>query len=111
MNHIKIAKQLSGFFKTTFDHGFDTITMLQDYTGKTITLSLVRSPWFPEEGRKLVSEWLKANRKGFDDFKVAANEQYRKLEMLFHQDNGADSVATPEKTDKDQGAQKTKKDK
>ena len=109
MAHAEIAKQITGFFKTTLDSSFNTITMLREYTEKTINLSLVRSPWFPEEGRKLVSEWLKTYRKGYDDFKIAADEQYRKLEMLFHQDNGAGSAQTPKKADKDQGAQKTKK--
>jgi len=109
MAHKEIAKQIIGFFKTTFDSSFSTITMLRENTEKTITLSLARSPWFPEEGRKLVGEWLKVYRKGYDDLKVAADEQYRKLEVIFHKDNGADSVETPEKADKDQGAQKTKK--
>jgi len=105
----EMAKQINGFFKTTFDSSLKTITLLQEYTEKTINLSLVQSPWFPEEGRKLVSEWLKVYKKGYDDLKVAADEQYRKLEMLFHHDNGAKSVETPEKADKDLGAQKTKK--
>jgi hypothetical protein len=111
MAHTKMAKQITGFYKTTFDSSFNTITMLREYTEKTITLSLVRSPWFPEEGRKLVGEWLKVNRKGYDDFKVAADEQYKKIEMLFHKDNGADSVAMPEKADKDQRAQRAQKTK
>jgi hypothetical protein len=109
MAHREIARQITGFFKTASDSSFNAITLLQEYTEKTISLSLVRSPWFPEEGRKLVSEWLKTYRKGYDDFKTAADEQYRKLEVLFHQHNGAGSVETPQKVDKDQGAQKTKK--
>jgi hypothetical protein len=109
MAHREIARRITGFFKTASDSSFKTITLLQEYTEKTISLSLVRSPWFPEEGRKLVSEWLKTYRKGYDDFKIAADEQYRKLEVLFHQHNGAGSVDTPEKADKDQGTQKTKK--
>jgi hypothetical protein len=109
MAHREIARQITGFFKTASDSSFKTITLLQEYTEKTISLSLVRSPWFPEEGRKLVNEWLKTYRKGYDDFKIAADEQYRKLEMLFHQDNGASSVLTTEKADKDQEAQKTRK--
>jgi hypothetical protein len=109
MAHREIARQITGFFKTASDSSLKTITLLQEYTEKTISLSLMRSPWFPEEGRKLVSEWLKTYRKGYDDFRIAADEQYRKLEMLFHQHNGAGSVDTPEKADEDQGAQKTKK--
>ncbi len=109
MDHTEIAKQTTGFFKNAFENSFNTITVLHEYTEKTIRLSLVRSPWFPEEGRKFVREWLKVYKKGYDDFKIAADEQYRKLEMLFHQDNGASSVLTTEKADKDQEAQKTRK--
>jgi len=96
----EMAKQINGFFKTTFDSSLKTITLLQEYTEKTINLSLVQSPWFPEEGRKLVSEWLKTYRKGYDDLKVIADEQYRKLEILFHKDNGTGSAETTEKADK-----------
>jgi hypothetical protein len=105
----EIAKQITGFVKTTFDSGVSTLTLFQEYAEKSVNLSLARSPWFPEEGRKLVSEWLKIYKKGYDDLKVAADEQYRKLAVIFHQHNGSGSVETPGKTDRDQGAQKTKK--
>lgn len=109
MAHREIARQITGFFKTASGNSFNAITLLHEYTEKTISLSLARSPWFPEEGRKLVSEWLKTCRKGYDDFKIAADEQYRKLEVLFHQHNGAGSVETPDKAEKDQGTRKTQK--
>jgi hypothetical protein len=108
MAHKEMAKQITGFFKTTYDSSFNTITLLREYTENTINISL-QSSWFTEEGRKLVSEWLKTYKKGYDDFKIAADEQYRKLEVLFHQHNGAGAVETIKKVDKDQGTQKTKK--
>jgi len=102
MDPRETAKQITGFFKTAFDQSVSTITMLRDSTEKTITVSLARSPWFPEEGRKLVSEWLRVYRKGYDDLKIAADEQYRKIEVLFHKDNGTGSAETPKKAGKDQ---------
>jgi hypothetical protein len=100
MAHREVARQLTVLFKTTFDNSFNTFAMLRENTEKTIALSLARSSWFPEEGRKLVSEWLKTYRKGYDDLKVIADEQYRKLEILFHKDNGTGSADTLEKDDK-----------
>jgi hypothetical protein len=109
MAHREIARQITGFVKTTFDSSVNTLSMFQEYTEKSVNLSLARSPWFPEEGRKLVSEWLKIYKKGYDDLKVAADEQYRKLEVIFHQHNGTGSVETPGKSEKDPAAQKIKK--
>jgi hypothetical protein len=47
-----------------------------------VKLSLDQSPWLPEEGKKIVNSWMTAYKKGYDDFKVATDEQYKKMEAL-----------------------------
>jgi len=39
--------------------------------------------FFPEEGKKLVNEWIKTYKKGREDFKAAADENFKKVEAFF----------------------------
>jgi len=38
---------------------------------------------FPEEGKKAVQEWIKAYKKGGEDFKAAVDESFKKVEDFF----------------------------
>ena len=79
-DYSKMAQQLTGFYKNSIDNSISAMTMIQASTEKMVNLSLEQSPWFPEEGKKLINDWMKAYKKGYDDLKVAADEQYKKLE-------------------------------
>lgn len=100
MEHTEIAKQLSGLYHTTFENSINTMNAFQDYTEKVVNLSLEQSPWIPEESRKLILSWVKAYRKGYDDFKVAATEQYKHLDSLLSMGNIAESFVSGGRTKK-----------
>ena len=38
---------------------------------------------FPEEGKKAISEWMKAYKKGCDDFKNIVDENFKKVDDFF----------------------------
>jgi hypothetical protein len=38
---------------------------------------------FPVEGKKAVADWIKSYKKGCSDFKVAADEGFKKVESFF----------------------------
>jgi hypothetical protein len=40
---------------------------------------------FPEEGKKAVIEWMKAYKKGCDDFKNIVDENFKKVETFFNE--------------------------
>ena len=44
---------------------------------------LDQAPWIPEEGEKTVSEWVKAYKKGREDFKKTVDDNYKKVEDFF----------------------------
>ena len=78
----KMAQQMTSVYRAAMDNSINALNMVQENTEKVVKLSLDQSPWLPEEGTKLVNSWMTTYKKGYDDFKVAADEQYRKMEAL-----------------------------
>jgi hypothetical protein len=83
MDPKQIAKQMMQFNKTAFDNTFDAMTVLQEQTEKMVGMYLEQAPLIPSEGKKAISDWLKAYKKGRVDFKAAVDENYKKVEEFF----------------------------
>lgn len=83
MHSQMIAKQIIDFNKTTFDNTFDTIKVLQDHTEKTVGLFLGKADLFPEEGKKVIKDWVKSYKKGREDFKSAVDDSFKTVESFF----------------------------
>ena len=98
MDQTKIAKQITDFYKTTFNSSMNAMTMVQEQTEKMVSMSLAQTPWIPQEGKKFVHDWVKACRKGSDDFKAAANDQYDKFESYLNMGKKADETESIFKT-------------
>lgn len=82
MDPKQIARQMIQFNKTTFDKTLDAITVLQEQTEKLIATYLEQTPMIPAEGKKAIADWMKAYKKGREEFKTAADENYRKVEKF-----------------------------
>jgi polyhydroxyalkanoate synthesis regulator phasin len=91
MDPKQIAKQMIQFSKTSFDNTFDAMTALQEQTEKMMAMYLDQAPLLPEEGKKVINDWLKTYKKGRMDFKAAVDENYKKV---------AESFAGPDKAKK-----------
>lgn len=83
MNPMQIAKQMIQFNKMTFDNALDTMTVLQEQTEKMMSGLMEQAPWIPAEGKKAIIDWIKAYKKGRDDFKAAVEDNYKKVEDFF----------------------------
>ena len=83
MDQKYIAKQMMEFNKTALDNTFNAMTVLQDQTEKLVFRFLEKAQWFPEDGKKAINEWVKAYKKGREDFKAAADESYKKVTDYF----------------------------
>ena len=83
MDQKQIAKQMMEFNKTAFDNTFNAMTVLQDQTEKLVFRFLEKAQWFPEDGKKTINEWVKAYKKGREDFKTTADESYKKVSDYF----------------------------
>jgi chromosome segregation ATPase len=80
MEQARIAKQMIDFQRTTFDTSFNAMAMLQEQTEKMLNTSLEQTFWVPEEGRKIISECLESYKKGRENFKMAVDENFRKID-------------------------------
>lgn len=83
MEPIKIAKQTIEFYKTNFDNSFNAMMMLQEQTQRIFNLQLAQTAGLPDEGKKVITEWLNTYKKGVEEFKAAVDESFKKLEAYF----------------------------
>jgi len=83
MDPKKVVKQTFDFYKSTFENTYNAMTMLQEQSQKMVEMYLDQTQGFPEEGKKAVQEWIKAYKKGGEDFKVAVDESFKKVEDFF----------------------------
>ncbi len=83
MEPIKMAKQMIDFNKATFDNTFSAMVMVQEQMERTVGTFMEKATWLPDEGKKLLNEWMASYKKGREDFKKTVDESYKKLEDYF----------------------------
>ncbi|MFO7570257.1 MAG: hypothetical protein R6W75_10715 [Smithellaceae bacterium] len=83
MDPKQIAKQMIVFNKTAFDNNFRAMQALQEQTERLVNQFWEKSPMFPEEGKKAITDWMKAYKKGCEDFKIAVDGNFEKVESFF----------------------------
>ena len=80
MEPMGIAKQMIDFQKAAFNNSYHAMVMLQEQTEKMADTFFGETVWIPEEGKKVYTEWVKAYKKGRDDFKKAVDQNYKNIE-------------------------------
>lgn len=83
MEQFQIFKQMIQFNKTTFDNSYNTLEMFREQNEKMTSSLLDQAAWMPEEGKKAINEWMQAHKKGCNDFKKTADQNYKKVENFF----------------------------
>ena len=83
MDPKKVTQQTFDFYKSTFENTYNAMNMLQEQSQKMVEMYLDQTQGFPEEGKKAVQEWIKAYKKGGQDFKSAVDESFKKVEDFF----------------------------
>ncbi len=83
MDH-KIARQVIDFQKAAFETTFNAITMFQDQAEKAVNTFLDTGIWpVPEEGKKVLNEWIQSYKKGREEFKKSMDDSFKKVEGFF----------------------------
>lgn len=79
----QIVKQLIDFNRSSFGNAYDMMVMVQDQAERMTNSFLSQASWFPEEGRNMFAEWIKACKKGQEDLKKNIDTGMKKVEELF----------------------------
>jgi polyhydroxyalkanoate synthesis regulator phasin len=79
----QIQKQMVDFNKKAFDASFEAMAAMQEQTEKMVSTMMQQSQFFPDEGKKLITDSLKTYKKGREEFKAAADENFKKVDAFF----------------------------
>lgn len=80
MQSTTIIKQILDFNKKAFDDSFKAVIAVQEQTEKMMFALWGKSPYLPEEGKKVVGDWIATCKKGADDFKQTVDSRFKEVE-------------------------------
>jgi polyhydroxyalkanoate synthesis regulator phasin len=83
MDQKEMVKQMIDFQKSSFDNSFNAMKMVQEQTEKIAGTFVDQTNWIPEDGRKLITQWINAYTKGRDDFKKVVDDNFEKVDEYF----------------------------
>ena len=79
----KLAKQTIAFYKKTFESTFGTLDMLQEQTQRMLKMQMDLMTGMPEEGKKVINDWVKVYKKSCDEFRSAVDDKFKDVESYF----------------------------
>ncbi len=85
MDQKKMLKQMIDFQKTTFDNSFSAMTALQEQGEKMVTAFMDQSPWLPEDGKRVIGQWIDTYKSGRENFKKTVDTSFSRVEDYFGQ--------------------------
>jgi hypothetical protein len=83
MEPLKMTKQMIEFQKATVDNTFSAMAMVQDQAERMLNMTLEQATWLPEEGKKVIDDWINTYKKGREDFKKIVDENFARVEKFF----------------------------
>lgn len=73
-------KQVIHFYKSIFENGFNTVSMIQDQSEMIMKTMVEQSPWINADNKKTISQWTSTYKKGREDLKKIMDDGYQKVE-------------------------------
>lgn len=83
MDPKQIAKQLLDVNKIIFDNTFKTMTILREQIERMEFYFLEKTPWIPEDSKKLIDEWFRTWDENSEKLKSYADENYERTISYF----------------------------
>ena len=83
MDQKKMLKQMIDFNNAAFNNSFNTMVTLQEQMEKATITLLDQAAWLPEEGRKVIKDWVGAYKDARKKFKASVDENFEKVQAYF----------------------------
>ncbi len=83
MDPKKMGKQMIDFYKTSFNNSFNAMMMVQEQMERMSSMFMEQFANMPEDGKKAINEWIKAYKKGCEEFKKSVDDNFRRVEDYF----------------------------
>jgi hypothetical protein len=83
MEPMQLLKQMIDFNKATFDNSFSAMVLLQEQTEKMVNAFLEQATWLPEDGKKVLNDWVATYKAGREQFKRSIDDSFQKVETYF----------------------------
>ena len=82
MDPTGLAKQMIGLQKNMFENIFNIVAVLQNQTESATSNLLDQATWLPEEGKNAINEWVKACKRGREDYKKMIDDGFKNMERF-----------------------------
>lgn len=107
-----MTKKILDFQKDVFFQWYDVMTSIQEQATTSLKTVMAQSNWMPDEGRRMLQNWVDACQKGCDDYKELVEDSLSGLEkvLVIQSKKAVASQKTPtaKKTDTKRTAKKAK---
>lgn len=87
----KVVEQLVDFQKTTFDSTYNSMAALQEQGRKMVDLTMDQNPWFPANGKKILTQWSDLFQKNRNDLKSLMDNNFCRMRNCFSQQETAEA--------------------
>ncbi len=85
MQSMEMAKQMVELNKAAFNNSFNTMVVMQEQAEKMAGAFFEQVAWIPEDGKKVINEWVEVYKNGLNEFKKAMDANFQKVESYFAQ--------------------------
>lgn len=82
MEQTQVFKQMLDLNKMVFDNAYNSMVMFQDQLENMAGAALVKAPWIPEDGRKVMGEWMRNYKRVREDYKKIVDDGYQRMESF-----------------------------
>ncbi|WP_373498843.1 hypothetical protein [Desulfococcus sp.] len=83
MDQKRMLKQMIDFNNAAFNNSFNTMVTIQEQMEKATCVAIDQATWLPEEGKKVIRDWVGSYKEGREKFRASIDESFKKVEDFF----------------------------